>query len=200
MGFATVDAEIRTLCEEAMAKLEAAGVTVIENDSIWTEDPVQDWWVFWTCARARAQQHLMNTKDWEKIDPQLRAQIEIGASKMTGPAYALAIDACHYLNLKLEIAFDKAPLILTPATCGHTPKLDRDGVVNGKETPGWVAFTMGINMTRNPAGVIPITTTAAGLPIALQVIGRQRADLSVLQAIHTMEEVFGFSRLADVSC
>ena len=59
---------------------------------------------------------------------------------------------------------------------------------------------MGINMTRNPAGVIPITTTAAGLPIALQVIGRQRADLSVLQAIHTMEEVFGFSRLADVSC
>ena len=200
MGFATVDAEIRTLCEEAMAKLEAAGVTVIENDSIWTEDPVQDWWVFWTCARARAQQHLMNTKDWEKIDPQLRAQIEIGASKMTGPAYALAIDACHYLNLQLEIAFDKAPLILTPATCGHTPKLDRDGVVNGKETPGWVAFTMGINMTRNPAGVIPITTTAAGLPIALQVIGRQRADLSVLQAIHTMEEVFGFSRLADVSC
>jgi len=198
MGFATVDTEIRTLCEEAVAKLETAGVTVIENDSIWAEDPVQDWLVFWTSARARAQQHLMNTEDWAKIDPQLRVLIEMGAKK-TGTAYALAIDACHYLNLQLEKAFEAAPLILTPATCGHTPKLDQDGIVNGEETPGWVAFTMGINMTRNPAGVIPIATTSAGLPTALQVIGRQRADLSVLQAIHTMEEVFGFSKLADVS-
>ncbi len=198
MGFATVDAEIGSLCEEAITKLEAAGVTVIRNDSIWTEDPVQDWLVFWTSARARAQQHLMNTEDWEKIDQQLRVLIEMGV-KMTGTAYALAIDACHYLNLQLEKAFEEAPLILTPATCGHTPKLDGDGVVNGSETPGWVAFTMGINMTRNPAGVIPIATTSAGLPIALQVIGQQRADLSVLQAIHTMEQVFGFSGLAEVS-
>lgn len=199
MGFATLDKEIRTLCEQAIEKLINAGVEVIENDSIWSEDPVQPWLVFWTSARARAQQHLMNTDDWEKIDPQLRTMIEIGASKMTGAAYASAIDACHYLNFQLETAFEDAPLILTPATCGHTPKLEGDGLVNGEETPGWVAFTMGLNMTRNPAGVIPFATNAIGLPIALQVIGRQRADLSVLKAIHRMEEVFEFSASAGIS-
>jgi len=199
MGFAEVDKEVRNLCEQAIEKLAGAGVEIIENDSIWSEDPVREWMVFWRSARDSAQQHLMDTDDWEKIDPMLRIMIEIGVSKMTGPAYAAAIDACHFMNYQLETAFEDAPLILTPATCGHTPTIEGDGLVNGEETPGWVAFTMGLNMTRNPAGVIPFTTTSVGLPIALQVIGRQREDLSVLRAIHKMEEVFDFSALADVS-
>lgn len=199
MGFATVDKEVLERSEQAVAALKAAGVTVITNDAIWGRDPVTDWLVFWTSARARAQQHLMGTDDWEKIDPSLRRMIEIGKEQMTGASYALAIDACHYLNLELEAAFEAAPLILTPAVCGQTPRVDGDGVVNGEETPGWVAFTMGINMTRNPAGVVPIGKSAAGLPLALQVIGRQREDLAVLTAMHAMEKVFGFAELAPVT-
>lgn len=198
MGFATLDDEIRRHCETAISKLESAGVTVIQNDNIWTEDPLKEWLVFWCSARARAQQHLMDTDDWEKIDPMLRVMIEIGASGMTGPAYASAIDASHRMNYQLETAFEEAPLILTPATCGHTPTLEGDGLINGTETANWVGFTMGINMTRNPAGIVPIGTSDAGLPLALQVIGRQRADLSVLQAIRAMEDVFQFNDLADI--
>jgi Asp-tRNA(Asn)/Glu-tRNA(Gln) amidotransferase A subunit family amidase len=197
MGFATLDDEIRRHCEDAVAKLQSAGVTVIENDHIWTEDPLKEWLVFWCCARARAQQHLMDTDDWEKIDPVLRVMIEIGAS-MTGPSYASAIDAAHRMNLQLESAFEQAPLILTPALCGHTPRVDGDGLVNGTETANWVGFTMGINMTRNPAGIVPIGKSDVGLPLALQVIGRQRADLQVLKALRAMEDVFEFKDLAEV--
>ena len=197
MGFATVDKEIMARSEAAILKLEAAGVTIIENNNIWETDPVQDWLVFWTSARARAQQHLMGTKDWERIDPQLQKMIEMG-TKMTGAAYALAIDAGHYLNYKLEQAFEAAPLIVTPALCGHTPTVENEGVVNGQETPGWVGFTVGLNMTRNPAGVVPIGKSNAGLPLALQVIGRQRADLSVLQAMYRFEQVFEFTEAAGI--
>jgi len=197
MGFATVDKEIMARSEAAILKLEAAGVTIIENNNIWETDPVQDWLVFWTSARARAQQHLMGTKDWERIDPQLQKMIEMG-TKMTGAAYALAIDAGHYLNYKLEQAFEAAPLIVTPALCGHTPTVENEGVVNGQETPGWVGFTVGLNMTRNPAGVVPIGNSNAGLPLALQVIGRQRADLSVLQAMYRFEQVFEFTEAAGI--
>jgi len=197
MGFATVDKEIMAHSEAAISKLEAAGVTIIENDDIWETDPVQDWLVFWTSARARAQQHLMGTKDWERIDPQLRKMIEMG-TKMTGAAYALAIDAGHHLNYKLELAFEAAPLIVTPAVCGHTPTVENEGVVNGQETPGWVGFTVGLNMTRNPSGVVPIGKSNAGLPLALQIIGRQRDDLSVLQAMHRFEQVFEFTEVAAV--
>ena len=198
MGFATLDDEIRRHCEAAIAQLRSAGVTVIENDNIWQQDPLTQWLVFWCSARARAQQHLRDTDDWEKIDPVLRVMIEVGAAKMTGPAYAAAIDAAHHFNQQLEMAFQQAPLILTPATCGHTPKVDADGLVNGTESVNWVGFTMGINMTRNPAGVVPIGTSDVGMPLALQVIGRQRADLVVLQAMHTMEQVFQFDTFADM--
>jgi Asp-tRNA(Asn)/Glu-tRNA(Gln) amidotransferase A subunit family amidase len=197
MGFATLDKEVSERSEKAIEQLEAAGVEVVVNDAIWDVDPVMDWLVFWSSARARAQQHLMGTDDWEKIDPSLRRMIEIGTTRK-GADYALAIDACHYLNLKLEAAFADAPLIITPATAGQAPRVEGDGFINGEETPGWVAFTMGINMTRNPAGVVPIGTTDSGLPLALQVIGRQREDVSVLAAMHTMEEVFAFDEMAEV--
>ena len=139
----------------------------------------------------------MDTADWEKIDPVLRTMISIGATKMSGPDYASAIDAAHRLNFELETAFTQAPMILTPGTCGHTPKLTGDGLVNGTETPSWLGYTMGLNMTRNPAGVVPIGFSDVGLPLALQIIGRQREDLSVLRAMHAMEQVFEFKPLAD---
>ena len=197
MGFANLDDEIRAKSEVAIAQLRAHGVKVIEIDNIWSTDPLNAWLVFWFSARARAQQHLMDTADWEKIDPVLRTMISIGATKMSGPDYASAIDAAHRLNFELETAFTQAPLILTPGTCGHTPKLTGDGLVNGTETPSWLGYTMGLNMTRNPAGVVPIGFSDVGLPLALQIIGRQREDLSVLRAMHAMEQVFEFKPLAD---
>ena len=85
---------------------------------------------------------------------------------------------------------------MTPALCGHAPMVDGEGFVNGQASPGWVGFTVGLNMTRNPAGVVPIGKSDGGLPIALQIIGRQRADLSVLKAMHQFEQVFDFNEPA----
>jgi Asp-tRNA(Asn)/Glu-tRNA(Gln) amidotransferase A subunit family amidase len=55
---------------------------------------------------------------------------------------------------------------------------------------------MGINMTRNPAGVIPISLLDSGLPASIQIIGGQRKDLDVLQAMHSFEKVMEFSEQA----
>jgi Asp-tRNA(Asn)/Glu-tRNA(Gln) amidotransferase A subunit family amidase len=74
--------------------------------------------------------------------------------------------------------------------------LEGDGFVDGEQTPDWVSYTMGINMTRNPAGALPIGLSSEGLPIAMQVIGRQRDDLGVLQAMAAMEDLIGFDELA----
>jgi len=71
-----------------------------------------------------------------------------------------------------------------------------DGLVNGAETTSWLGYTMGLNMTRNPAGVVPIGFSDVGMPLALQVIGRQREDLSVLAAMHALEQIFEFKTSA----
>jgi Asp-tRNA(Asn)/Glu-tRNA(Gln) amidotransferase A subunit family amidase len=197
MGFAKVDREVLSCCEQAVRKLADNGVEIIENDAIWTEDPVVYWMPIWAASRARAQGDLKDTDGWDLIDAGLRFQIELGLTSVSGADYAKAIDACHNLNLSLQAAFESAPLIITPTTCGQTPKLDGGGFVNGEETPSWVAFTYGINMTRNPAGTIAAGLTKDGMPVGLQVIGPQRQDVSVLRGMASLEEVIGFDEQAN---
>ena len=193
MGFSTVDKEVLEVCEKAIKSLEDAGVTIIEKDVIWDENPVNAWMVFWACACARRQQHLIGTEEYEQIDPLLRMFIEMGV-EMDGASYASSIDACHKFGYQLEEAFKESPLIITPGTCGQAPKIEGDGTVNGEETPSWVDFTMGINMTRNPAGVIPVgVSSSSNIPIAIQIIGGQRQDLDVLNAMQAFEKVINFS-------
>ena len=195
MGFSTVDKDVLDACEGAINSLANAGVEIIEKEDIWEENPVDAWMVFWAAACARRQQHLIGTKEYEKIDPLLRYFIEMGTS-MDAASYASSIDACHKLGFKLQQTLEESPLIITPATCGHAPKLEGDGFVNGNETPAWVDFTMGINMTRNPAGVIPISVLNSGLPASIQIIGGQRKDIDVLQAMYAFEKVINFSERA----
>ncbi|MGB1537461.1 MAG: amidase [Pseudomonadales bacterium] len=196
MGITTCDDEILSYCEDMIERLKAKGVRVIKRDEIWSDNPFGAWLVFWTSARARAQGHLRGTPEWEKIDAALRPQIEMGLDRFSGADYARAIDRCHTLNLELESAFQEAPILLTPATRGHAPTIEGDGFVNGEQTPDWVGYTMGINMTRNPAGTVPIGLSSDGLPIAMQVIGRQRDDLGVLKMVAAMEDLIGFEAMA----
>ena len=198
MGITTVDKQILKACEKVIGQLADAGVEIIENEHIWSTNPFLSWLVFWTAARGRAQGHLRGTPEWQNIDADLRPQIEMGLDRFNAADYASAIDMCHILNLELETAFESAPVILTPATRGHAPKIVGDGWVDGEETPDWVAFTMGINMTRNPAGIVPIGLSDDGMPLGMQVLGRQLADLTVLKTMAGMEDLLGFEEKADI--
>ena len=51
----------------------------------------------------------------------------------------------------------------------------------------WTPFTYPFNLTRQPAAVVPCGFTAAGLPVALQIVGPLYGDAAVLQAAHAFE-------------
>jgi aspartyl-tRNA(Asn)/glutamyl-tRNA(Gln) amidotransferase subunit A len=198
MGHAEVDREIDTIVSRAVAKLKEAGVAVIEREDIWESDPIEQWWVIWTASRARAHGHLRGTKDWERIDKEVRFAIEHGLEQITTVDYVRAIDACYQLNYRLEEVFQDAPLILSPTLRGQAPLIgSHEGLVNGELTPRWaVGFTQGINMTRNPAGTVNAGFTKLGLPVGLQILGRQRDDVAVLQAMCFAEDVLGLAATA----
>lgn len=193
MGFARVDAEILAVCTAAVEALAAAGTEVIEVDQVFPEDPIAPWLVLWGVARYKAQGHLMASDDWARLSESIRPQIEYGA-RMSGVDHALAHDACYELNWRLEEVFGSAPLILTPSNAGQPPKLGQDGEIDGEAEVGWVRFTYGINMTRNPAGSVNAGFTAEGLPVGLQVIGRHFAEAEVLAAMAAAEGVLGLDR------
>ena len=195
MGFAEVDREIAAICARAVEQIAAAGVEVIEVDDIWPQDPVLPWWNMWTALRARTQGHLLGTPEWEQIDESLRFQITWGLG-VTGVQMAQSLDAIHDYNLLLDRAFEQAPLMLTPTAAGQTPFVGHDGTINGEEVPGWVKFSYGFNLTRNPAGSVNCGYTADGMPVGLQVVGRQLDDVGVLQTMAALEEVFDDDRRA----
>ncbi|MFU8816830.1 MAG: amidase, partial [Pseudomonadales bacterium] len=196
MGYAEVDAEILAACSAFVAKLAGSGVAVVERATIWDQDPSSDWFVFWATLRARAQGHLMGSPAWERIDEGLRATIEWGM-KFTGIDYARAMDTCHSLNLRLEAAFADAPFIVTPTLSGQAPRQGAaGGQINGEVATEWVSFTTGLNMTRNPAGTVCVGYTRSGLPIGLQVIGRQRDDLGVLKTLCFFEDIAALPPMA----
>lgn len=188
MGYGQVDDEVMAACEAAVARMAAAGVEVVRAATIWEKNPAGAWYALWTTQRARAQGHLRGTPDWEQIDPDLRVQIEHGLT-LSAVDYARALDAAHTLAYSLDAAFGDADVILTPTTAALAPRIEGGAVLNGRPTQDWVQFTPAINMTRNPAGASAIGLSASGLPISLQVIGRQLDDVGVLKTMCFLEDL-----------
>lgn len=188
MGFATPDDEILSICAEAIDRMAAAGVAVLEVPSVWHEDPVEPWFTMWAANRARSQGHLIGTPEWNSLDSSNQFMIESGF-KLSAVDVARSIDAIHSLNLSLDAVFEHAPLLVTPTCAGQTPYHGCEGTINGSEEVGWISYTYGLNMTRNPAGSINCGFTADGMPVGLQIIGRQLDDVAVLQAMASLEKL-----------
>lgn len=115
---------------------------------------------------------------------------------VTGAELLAAEDACHRLNLRLVELFHDVPLLLTPTVAGQTGPAGGNGTVDGEQTPGWVAFTYPFNMTCSPAGTVCAGFTGDGMPVGLQVVGPQHADVAVLRLLAALEDLFGLDPIA----
>ncbi len=190
LGFAEVDSEVLEVCSAAVEALRGAGVEVIEADQVFDSHPLAHWWTLWTVLLARKMGRYRDDPRWERVDPALRGMVETGLG-ISGVDFALAIDACHHYNDQLEATFADAPYLLSPTCAGRTPKAGGDGTINGKPTAAWVEMTFGFNMTRNPAASVHAGLDSDGMPVGLQIVGRQRDDLGVLCAAGAIEDLLG---------
>ena len=59
----------------------------------------------------------------------------------------------------------------------------------------WMATCYAITVTELPAISVPCGFTPDGLPVGLQIVGRRRADFSVLQLAHAFEELTQIARV-----
>src|SRR5690606_17863648 len=195
MGHYPVDAEVAAAVRAAVETLAEAGTEVIEVETAFDQEPTLAWFKVWCASRARTQGRYVDTPEWELIDPGLRGLVEYGLG-LSAVELVEALDVCHQTNLSLEAnVFSKAPILLTPTLAGQAPRIGSDGTIDGEESPSWVGFTPFANLTRSPAGSVPCGLTSEGLPIGLQVVGAQRADLDVLCTIAALEDIVGFDEV-----
>jgi Asp-tRNA(Asn)/Glu-tRNA(Gln) amidotransferase A subunit family amidase len=199
LGYAEVDAEVLAACEAALGRLDDLGVEIVEIKGPFTKDPVDEWLTIVGVALARSLGHHTDDPLYETCDPILRMIIDGGLAS-SGVKLVEALDAAHTLNLSLVEMFHDVRLLLTPTMAAVTPRNDLGGLgmINGTPDVNWVRFTYPFNMTRSPASTVCVGTSAVGVPIGLQIVGPQHADLVVLRATAALEDAIGFSEVASV--
>jgi aspartyl-tRNA(Asn)/glutamyl-tRNA(Gln) amidotransferase subunit A len=72
------------------------------------------------------------------------------------------------------------------------------GTIDGELVLDWSRLTQPFNLTRSPAGTVCAGFTTDGLPIGLQVVGPQHADVAVLQAVAVLEDVLALDTVAPI--
>lgn len=92
-------------------------------------------------------------------------------------------------------------ILATPTCAGAPPprSLDGAGLINGAQEANWVRFTYPFNMTRSPAATVCVGMTSLGLPVGLQLVGPQHADLVVLRTAAALEAAVGFDAVPEIS-
>ena len=197
LGYAEVDAEVRAICERAVEVMASLGTEVVEIDTVFEEDPVDQWLLLTGAYNLRSHADLRNTEAWGQIDPVLSMVLE-RSLETSALDLVRAEDACHSLNLRLVELFHEVRLLMTPTTAAVSPlrSLRGAGLINGAEDINWVKFTYPFNMTRSPAASITAGLSASGLPVGLQLVGPQHADLVVLRSAAALEAALGFDLVA----
>ncbi len=174
LGYPDVDADVLAACRGAVDRLARAGVEVVEVTSVFDREPYPVWSVLVSAYARRTIGDRDRTLLTEEVRDGLAA-----ADRLTAADLVAAEDACHLLNLQLAGVFADCDLLLTPTLHTDPPRI-------GEVRP-WVRALGVFNLTRSPAGTVPVGTSAAGVPIGLQVIGPQHGDVAVLAAMQRLE-------------
>lgn len=196
LGFAQPDSEVLAVCESAVRSLQDLGTEVVVRDQLWADDPVHDWLVLVATFSLRTLGEFRGSDVWAGVDPGLVALMEWGRSKVTPVEVVEAMDACHQRNVELVELFHEAPLLLTPTVAGQTPRLGEPGQIDGEPDINWVRYTYPFNLTRSPAGTVCAGFTGDGMPVGLQVVGAQHADVCVLRMLALLEDHLAVDKLA----
>jgi Asp-tRNA(Asn)/Glu-tRNA(Gln) amidotransferase A subunit family amidase len=124
----------------------------------------------------------LNIPNPDLLEPVVRASYEWGA-KISAADYIRAVTGMH--NTSREIVhtlmpYDAllAPTLTRPAVRLGT--LPSNPTTGADEIYGWIAFTFPFNSTGQPAISIPNGFNKAGLPLALQIVGRPGDEAGII--------------------
>lgn len=175
LGYAEVDPNIVAVCIAAVQRLAGDGVEIVELPTVFSADPVGTW----ITLVASYLKRTVGNRNQKLMDPEVRGYVEM-ADHVTAQQLIAAEDDCHRLNLELVAAFESCDLLLTP-TLAYDPALV------GESDSRFVRSTYPFNLTRSPAGTIPVGLSPAQMPVGLQIIGPQHADVAVLHLMRHLE-------------
>ncbi|MGI9053301.1 MAG: amidase [Ilumatobacteraceae bacterium] len=195
LGYATVHAEVAAAVDVAVGQLAELGA-IVEAVDPGFDDPLEITTGLWFTG-AWTLWNTLTPEQQEVTDPDFAAEAELGASLTNLEVQRLALRRGE-LGSQMRQFMTQWDLLVTPSVAipafdarpaGHTP-------MDPQTMLGWTPFSYPFNLTQQPAitapcGLTTPTSTAAALPIGLQLIGPMFADALVLRAARAYECVRG---------
>ena len=139
---------------------------------------------------------LANHRD--QIKPEAIEELESGLA-LTSAAVAQAMIQHGQLLDRMRLFQERCEFVI--CAVNQVPpfdaKLDWPKTIDGVKMGNYVAWMKSaywITVTFRPAISVPAGFTSDGLPVGIQIVGRYREDLAVLQLAYAFEQATGFGR------
>jgi amidase len=196
LGGVPFDARVRSVIDARRATFESLGCIVEQAEPDFSPAEISFRTIrAWTAA---ANYGKMLEEHPEAFKDTLKDEIGRGM-KLTGEDIARA-EVAHTLVWRHFQAFlEKYEFFILPTT--QLPPFDVD-IPYPTEIAGvhfdnyidWMKSCWYISATGNPAASVPAGFTPEGLPVGVQIVGRDKHDFDVLQLAHAFEQATGFGR------
>jgi aspartyl-tRNA(Asn)/glutamyl-tRNA(Gln) amidotransferase subunit A len=191
LGFASPDAEVVAIAEEAARALADAAGMVLDDEPVRLTDPVRTWLSSGSITL------------WVDIEPDMwpsgaddftfyvRQSLE-ATEGHTLARYANVSRRRFQLEQDCAAIFRDVDVLLTPTTAVAAFAAEGPPPDGAMATP----YTMLANLCWNPATSVPAGLTADGLPVGLQIQGRRFADDVCLRLARVLEQARPWPRFA----
>jgi amidase len=196
LGGLPLDHRVRQALAASRATFESIGCTLEDaNPDLKDADDV-----FLTLRRKRSFANLGSLlwTERRRMKPEAVEEIERGAA-LTAADVSKAESHHRKLVKRFDKFFERRRFLV--CAVNQVPPFDAmldwpkeiDGV-KMEHYAAWMKSAYWISATLCPAISVPAGFTADGLPVGIQIVGRQGDDLGVLQLAHAFENSAGFSR------
>jgi amidase len=196
LGGVPFDPRVRTLVDGHRTTFESLGCIVEQAEPDFAPAEIAFRMLrAWNSANtygARLRAHPGAFKDT------LKGEIEEGL-RLTGMDLAHAETAHGQLWRRFQAFLEKyeyfvLPTTQLPAFDVNTPYPTEIAGVRFDNYIDWMKSCWYISATGNPAASVPGGFTPEGLPVGVQIVGRNREDFNVLQMAHAFEQATGFGK------
>jgi Asp-tRNA(Asn)/Glu-tRNA(Gln) amidotransferase A subunit family amidase len=195
-GLIPVTAETRYAVRNAARALERQGFKVRPFRPAWLEAARELWWKFFVQCGAMFYKPTIHGRE-QDLSPVFRNFLEIAHAKppLTAESLLQAWADCDTVRGRLLAEMREVPILLTPVCAVPAFRHgEREWRIDGA-TVGYfdaMRYTQWFNVLASPAAVVPVSASAEGLPIGVQVAGRPFEDENVLAVAAAVERVFGY--------
>lgn len=189
--FGPLDPEVAEIVSARVAKLEALGA-LVEAIDLPGEDLLDLFHHHWlTGAAARLAAIPASRRD--QVDPGFRDAAATGEAMGVSAVIAAQTRRAEF-GAAMDRLLETFDFVVSPGTAipafGAGLEVPEGGTL-GRWTE-WAGFSYPINLSQQPACVIPCGLTRKGLPVGFQIIGARGDDARVLSAAVELEGIFDF--------